>query len=281
MTGRRSKVIRWNWRERLWTRRSIKGRCTEPRTGRPSVSARAIREAGAGYTDPHGKRKEMHVYPLHRRSVARLCAEEPHPDWQVARQLVDATEDTLPSLLEELARVPDFRHAQERRHKLSTVLAICVLARLAGKVGGDATSRFAQGMPQEYLAALEARRERFSGRFTPPSRATIHRVIEAADSDEVQAAANRWVQAHPLPDHAALAADGERINGVNRNGDVHHETATRVTHAQGLPVAFRMCHEAGGEHAAVLALLEDVRLCGAVVTVDALHTSYNMSGSIS
>ena len=169
--------------------------------------------------------------------------------------------------------MPDFRYPRGRRHKLCAVLAICVLARLAGKVGGDATSRFAQSMPQEHLAALEARRERFSGRFIPPSWATIHRVIVLADRDEVQAAADRWVQANPLPDHAALAADGKRISGVNRNGDVHHEIATLVTHAQGLPVACRMCHEAGGEYAAVLALLVDVHLRGAVVTVDALHTS--------
>ena len=233
-----------------------------------------------GYKDPHGKRQEMHVSPLHRSSVARLSAEEPHPDRQVARQSVDATRDTLPSLLEVPAQVPGFRHARGRRHKLPTVLAICVLARLASKVGGDATSRFAQGMPQEHLAALEARRERFSARFIPPSRATIHRVIVLADSDEVQAAANNWVQAHRLPDHAALAADGKRINGVHRTGDVHHETATRVTHAQGLPVACRMCHEPGGEHAAVLELLEDVRLRGAVVTVDALHTSCNTADAI-
>ena len=222
----------------------------------------------------------MHVYPLRRSSVARLSAAEPHPDWAVPRQSVDATEDTLPSLLEELQRVPDFRQAQGRRHKLSTVLAICVLARLAGKVGGDATSRYAQSMPQEQLAALGARRERFSGRFIPPSRATIHRVITLADSDGVQAAANRRVQAHPLPDASALAADGKRINGVNRNGDVHHETVTLVTHAQAMPVACRICHEAGGEHAAVLAVLEDVDLRGAVVTLDALHTSRNTADAI-
>ena len=64
-----------------------------------------------GYTDPHGKLKEMVVYPLGRSSVARLCATEPHPDWAVARTAVDTTEETLPSLLEELQRVPDFRHA--------------------------------------------------------------------------------------------------------------------------------------------------------------------------
>ena len=125
-----------------------------------------------GDTDPHGKPKEMYVYSLRRASVVRLCAAEPHPDWEVARQSVDATEDPLPSLREELQRVPDFRQAQGRRHKLSTVRAICVLARLAGRVGGDATSCYAQSMSQEHLVALDARRERRSGRFIPPSRAT-------------------------------------------------------------------------------------------------------------
>ena len=233
-----------------------------------------------GYTDPHGKLKEMVVYPLGRSSVARLCATEPHPDWAVARTAVDVTEETLPSLLEELQRVPDFRHAQGRRHKLATVLAICVLARLAGKVGCDATSRYAKTMPQEHLAALDARRDRISDRFIPPSRATIHRVMVQADSDEVQAAANRWAQAHPVPDRSALAADGKRINGVNRSGAVHHETATLVTHAEGIPIACRMCHEAGGEKAAVLAVLEDVEIRGSVITMDALHTSRNTADAI-
>ena len=219
----------------------------------------------------------MRVYPLQRSSAGWLCAAEPHPDWQVARQSVAATEDTLPSLLEAMQQVHYFPQAQGRRIRLSTVLAICVLARLVGKVGGDATSRYAQSMPQEHLAALDARRERLSGRNLPPSRETIHRVIMLADHDEVQAVANRSVQAHPIPDHAALVADGERINGVNRNGDVNHETATPVTPAQGIPVACRMCPEGDGEHAAVL---EDVDLRGAVVTVDALHTSRKTADAI-
>ena len=205
-----------------------------------------------GYTDPHGKLKEMYVYPLGRSSVARLCATEPHPDWEVARTEVDATEETLPSLLEELQRIPDFRHAQGRRHRLATVLGICVLARLAGKVGCNATARYAKTMPQEHLAALDARRDRISDLYIPPSRATIHRVMVQADSDEVQAASNRWAQAHPVPDRSALAADGKRLNGVNRSGAVHHETATLVTHAEGIPIACRMCHEEGGETAAVV-----------------------------
>ena len=155
-----------------------------------------------------------------------------------------------------------------------------MLARLAGKVGCDATARYAKTMPQEHLAALDARQDRISDLHIPPSRATIHRVMVQADSDEVQAAANRWAQAHPVPDRSALAADGKRINGVNRSGAVHHETATLVTHAEGIPIACRMCHEEGGETAAVLAVLEDVGIRGSVITVDALHTTRNTADAI-
>ena len=227
-----------------------------------------------GYTDPHGKPKKMFVYPLTSSSCARLCAEEADPDWEVKRTEVEATAETLPCLLDELRKVSDFRRGQGRKHKLGTVLAICVLARLAGKVGCDATSRYAAMMPQEHLEALEAWKDK-SGepRFHAPSRATIHRVMMNADSDELQAAATRWAAAHPATDRTALAVDGKRINGVNRTGAVYHETATIVTHDQGIPIASRVCNEEGGERAAALALLEDLNIAGATITMDALHTT--------
>ena len=67
---------------------------------------------------------------------------------------------------------------------------------------------------------------------------------------------------------------------MNRSGAVHHETATLVTHAEGIPIACRMCHEEGGETAAVLAVLEDVGIRGSVITVDALHTTRNTADAI-
>ncbi len=121
-----------------------------------------------GDTDPHGKRKAMYVQPLHRSSVARLCGAEPHPDWEVACQSVDATEDTLPSLLEELRRVPDFRQGQGRWRRLSTVLAICVLARLAGKVGGGATPRL-QFSPDRSSSSSKTAVRKQSFRYGPCS----------------------------------------------------------------------------------------------------------------
>ena len=56
-------------------------------------------------------------------------------------------------------------------------------------------------------------------------------------------------------------------------GAVYHETATIVTHDQGIPIASRVCNEEGGERAAALALLEDLNIAGATITMDALHTT--------
>ena len=63
----------------------------------------------------------------------------------------------------------------------------------------------------------------------------------------------------------ALAADGKRIRGANRNGLVEHRT--------GVPVASLNFHDQNGELAAVGALLEVVPISGAVITLDALHTT--------
>ncbi len=46
----------------------------------------------------------------------------------------------LRSLYEELSEVPDFRRAQGRKHQTATVLAIYLLARLAGLHGGKAAA---------------------------------------------------------------------------------------------------------------------------------------------
>ena len=79
---------------------------------------------------------------------------------------------------------------------------------------------------------------------------------------------------------SALAADGKRLRGANRNGDGHFETATLVAHDTGLPVASHGFHDESGERAALAALFEEVSLAGHVITVDALHTVRDTARSI-
>ncbi len=173
-----------------------------------------------GYSEPHGRPKEILIYPLGRSSLARLSAPEPHPDWETPTVEVEISGTSLRSLMEETARMPDRRRKQGRRHRQDTVLAICVLARLAGHVGPLATSRYAQSLSQEFLEALNARRNR-TGDYIPPSLSTVFRALSRVDGGELHAVACRWAEAHPAPprvDWAKPAADDKRIDGAARTG---------------------------------------------------------------
>ena len=203
-----------------------------------------------GYSESHGQLKDIYLYPLDRSSLARLSGSEPQPDWAVPSVDLDSSAVKLPSLTDELKRVPDHRRKQGRRHRLDTALGICVLARLAGKVGALAVSRYAQSLTQEQLEALGARRDR-EGKRVPPSLSTVYRVMTQADSDELHEAGCRWARAHPATPGVALAAHGKRINGANRTGDGYHETATLVEHTSGVVFACRTVNCEGGETAAV------------------------------
>ena len=134
----------------------------------------------------------------------------------------------------------DFRRAQGRKHRLEMVLAICILARLAGKVGPLATSRYAQKMTPNQLQTLGAWRHA-KGRCVAPSLATIHRVMTETDPEALQTVTHRWVTAQltrqPLE---ALAADGKRINGANRNSKDHFETVILGRHQDAVPIAVRL-----------------------------------------
>ena len=61
---------------------------------------------------------------------------------------------------------------------------------------------------------------------------------------------------------------------------MRYETATLVEHRTGVPVASLNFHDQNGELAAVGALLEVVPISGAVITLDALHTTRDTTVSI-
>ena len=164
--------------------------------------------------------------------------------------------------------------AQGRKFQLPTLLALWALARLSGYRGVDATWRFAGALNQEELRSLGAWRNPRTGRYDPPSRATLHRAMIDTDPKRFQSALQRWV-ARRQPAPKALAADGKRLRGANRQGDAHYETVSLVRHDNAMPIASHTYTEEGGEIAAVRALLEGVDVRGAVITLDALHTTRN------
>ena len=99
------------------------------------------------------------------------------------------------------------------------------------------------------------------------------------DPDAFQAATDRWLAARS-PTTTALAADGKRLRGANRQSDAEYQTVSLVSHHDKQPVANRVFTEKGGEVAAVHALLEETDISGSVITLDALHTTRATAAAI-
>ena len=173
----------------------------------------------------------------------------------------------------------DFRRAQGRKHTIASVFAINTVASLVGFESGIAVAQFARALNQTQLKMLGAWFNPKTKKYEPPSKSVIYRVREKADPAAKETVLKRWSMRR-LNSGSALAADGKRLRGANRNGDGHFETATLVAHDTALPVASHGFHDESGERAALAALFEEVPLAGHVITVDALHTVRDTARSI-
>ncbi len=236
---------------------------------------RGFARSNGRYTDPHGKPKEIFVTPL--RPDARELLSNPMPlppdvAPPAGPELAPRDPGAMLSLHAELAAVPDFRRAQGRKHTVACVLAMHVLAELANMKGCLAAAQFARSLSQAELEAVGAWTNPKTGLREPVSKSTIHRVVQSVDPEALEDVIARWSRPR-LHLARALAADGKRIRGANRNGEDHHETVALVDHASGAPFALLNFGEEGGELAAAHDLLERSDIRGKVITLDALHTT--------
>lgn len=225
------------------------------------------------YTDPHGKIKELYVYPLRRNAKRMLCnADSLGDEWKAKRAVTRRSDEELSSLYEALKDIPDFRRGQGRKHRVECVMAIYILSVLCGNKGAVAAAQYGKSLSQKELALLGAWYNKEKQRYEAPSEATMHRVVKNLDTQKFQRVISRFTM--PQMDLAkALAIDGKRIRGANRNGGNHYEVVTLVDHVSGMPLGSLDLRDEGGEIAAVLALLEEADVEGKVITLDALHTT--------
>ena len=279
----------------------FRGTCYLASNWTPVGRTRGFARHNGRYVDAHGSSKEMYVRPLRRDARRRLADAADRPEWgsSKARSASWRTEE-LRSLRSLFAELPDCRRGQGRKHRLATVLSLVALARLSGRSGPASAERYAKALSQEELAAVGGWRNPRTGEREAPSDSTFCRVMADTDPDALREVLSRWsapraeadaereeaaagkkaADARDIRDRfdrRALAADGKRVRGANRNagGDARFETVTLVAH-DGRPVASRCVLEEGGEAAATAALLEDVDVRGRLVTLDALHPSFDM-----
>ena len=228
------------------------------------------------YTNKHGVKKKMLVYPLQAQAREQLRDPQERPEWRCEAVRVQYTQAELCSLRERLEEVPDVRKARGLRHPLGAVLALLVLAKLAGRHGGRAAETFCKQLPQRDLRVLGCRFNPCRGRYEAPSDTTFQRVLAQVEAQTLERVIQRWTQPRCGRKPRALAGDGKRIRGANRLADegLHWETVTLVDHDTGLPVATRSYGEEGGEQWAMRALFEEVDLRRVTVTLDTGHASY-------
>ena len=106
--------------------------------------------------------------------------------WQARVPAAVGNEVDKRSLYEELQDIPEHRRGQGRKHSLATVLAVYLLAMLSNMRGPVAAAEYAQALDQEELKLLGAWYNRATGRYEPPTKSTIHRVVMATDSEALE-----------------------------------------------------------------------------------------------
>jgi predicted transposase YbfD/YdcC len=185
----------------------------------------------------------------------------------------------LPGLAEFLARVPDHRRAQGRRHCLVTVLAIACAAVAAGARSLVAIAEWAADAPGHVLDTLGVRHDPCGGALVPPSETTIRRTLRDTDPDVLDEQLSRWMAAgaRPVPERADddapavhVMVDGKSLRGaVQADGRPVHLLAAMTSGCAVL--AQREVGHKTNEITQVAPLLEPLELTGAVITLDALH----------
>ena len=176
------------------------GSCYLAANWTPLGETRGFARSGGGWVE-HGQPKAVLVRPLARHARAALSGLDEPAAWDCGRTRPSApSEGRLRSLFDFLRDVPEFRAARGVRHSLASVLAIAAAAKLAGAQGGAAISEFAARLNQRQLAAVRAFRSPTTGRLTPPSRASIHRLLSALDPDALDVAVRRFTASRHAPE---------------------------------------------------------------------------------
>ena len=229
---------------------------------------------GGKYTEAHGEVKLLSVKRLRRDARRALCQPgELESRWQKKGKASGHSLPTLRSLHAEFSEMRDFRRAQGRKHTLASAYSTLILAQLSGFYGPVAAAQFAAALSQEELAAIGSWRNPKTGWYEPASKSTLHRVIQYTDTEQLQGVLDRYSGCRNKQ-LSALAADGKRIRGANRNGDSHYETVTLVEHGSGIPKASRSFYKDGQELDATRQLLSEIDVAGRVITLDALHSTF-------
>lgn len=197
-----------------------------------------------------------------------------------------AEEAGISSLLGMLASVTDPRSPQGIQHALVFVLAVCVVAMLAGAKNYREVASHAADMPQSLLRKLGAEWCWFRLRCKYPSKSTIRSVLTRIDAAELDMITCAWLFAQARKSGNGeweIAVDGKVMRGAwtDENGQVTLFSA--MLHREAVTVAQLRVPDGTNEITQADALLDAAGIPEGetvLVTLDAAHTQRETAESV-
>jgi hypothetical protein len=183
--------------------------------------------------------------------------------------------DARLSLLELLEGIHDPRGSKGKRHPLSALLALAVVAMLAGMTSYEAIAQYGKERGREFLYLLGFTRGRGL------CKATYSRIFRRIDVAEFEACVSRWIQERlRTGDADHLAIDGKTACG-SRDGDTPavHLVAAYAPDAHATVAQLRVDAKTN-EHKAALELLGVLPIRGKVITGDAMFTHRDVCAEV-
>ncbi|GIH24608.1 ISAs1 family transposase [Acrocarpospora phusangensis] len=191
----------------------------------------------------------------------------------------DLTE--LPGLAQILSSVPDPRDRRGRRHRIGSLLALCLIAVMSGARSLASIGRFARDSGPAVLTALGLRCA-----HSRPAASTIGRLLASLDGDALDTATGRFLAALTAPtltgapddslpggrDLRGLAVDGKALRGTRTSGGGMVHLLSATLHDGRHVITQRQVQDKSNEINSFGPLLTGLDLAGVVVTADAMHT---------
>lgn len=179
------------------------------------------------------------------------------------------------SLVEQLATVADPRSPRGRRHPLTAILSLTVVATLAGSKSLEAIAQFGRDHGKTLAHALGFTRGK------TPNKSCLSKLFRRLDSEALEEVLAGWIQSR-IRHHGwdAIALDGKtaRRSAEGEVPGVHLLTAY-VPAAAAVLRQMRVDAKTN-EHKAALRLLGVLPLQGKVVTGDAMFTHRDVAQKI-
>jgi predicted transposase YbfD/YdcC len=180
-------------------------------------------------------------------------------------------------LLEHLKGVTDLRHARGQRYSLLFLLAVIILAKLAGQHKPSAIAQWAKLRRLQLVTAFNCKRD------TVPALNTIRRTLaDAVTASELLTILNRYLhEAYGGQQSEQVTLDGKTLCGTIPQGKTQGEhLLAAFLPAEGVVLAQVAVESKENELVAAPKVLASLDLRGRVVCGDALFTQRNLSVQI-